>query len=459
MVKRIVIIGGGPGGYVAAIRAAQLGAQVILVEKDELGGTCLNRGCIPTKTLIESANMLRDIKKATTLGIVTGKTSVDFAAVNRRKEALIKRLVGGISSLMRKNKIEVIKDTATVTGPGAVKLENGDKITADSIILATGSKPQIPSIPGIVQPGVITSQEALSLEQAPQSIVVIGGGVIGLELGQIMCRMGSEVTVLEMMSQILPNEDTEMANLLEKMLKEDGIEIVTGATVKGIRAVDGGKLAVSYSDKAGKQMEAVAAKVLVAVGRNPCTDGLEAEQVGLSTDKGAIRVNERMETNIPGIYAVGDVTGRFMLAHTAMEGGKCAAENIMGIPSQMDYRAIPRCVYTSPELASVGLSEAAAREAYSSIKVGKFPFSANSRALIHDETRGMVKFITDAEYGQVLGVSILGPQATELIAEATLGIRLEATVEDMAAAIHAHPTLSEAVQEAALNADGKALHI
>ncbi|MFC2020097.1 FAD-dependent oxidoreductase [Chloroflexota bacterium] len=271
--------------------------------------------------------------------------------------------------------------------------------------------------------------------------------------------MGSEVTILEMMAQILPTEDAEMANLLEKMLKVDGIEIVTGATVKGMGTVDGGKKAVSFSDRDGTKTEVVAEKVLVAVGRIPCTDGLGAEQMGLATDKGALEVNERMETNIPGIYAVGDVTGRFMLAHTAMEGGKCAAENIMGIPRQMDYRAIPRCVYTSPELASVGLSEAAAREECGNIKVGRFPFSANSRALIHDETSGMVKFITDAEYGQVLGVSILGPQATELIAEATLGIRLEATVEDMAAAIHAHPTLSEAVQEAALNTGGKALHI
>lgn len=460
MAKNITIIGGGPGGYVAAIRAAQLGAQVTLIEKDTLGGTCLNRGCIPTKALLQSADILAEIRNAAAFGISAEKVSLDFSAVTKRKEAVVKQLVAGVTSLMRKNNINVIKGIGTLIDAKTVGiLGESDKISADSIIIATGSKPSTVPIKGIDEPGVITSDEALTMEQLPKSTVVIGGGVIGLEFAQILYKMGSKVTIVEMMPQILPTEDTEIANALENILKKDGMEIFTNATVTSIRSAKPDEKVVSFTTKDGNgEQERIAEKVLLSVGRRPDTDDLGVNNLSLAVDKGRLVVNERMETNIPGVYAIGDVIGGLMLAHVAMEEGKCAVENSLGADCKMDYRAAPRCVYTSPEVAGVGLTEAEAKEEYSDIKVGRFPFKASGRALILNETAGMVKIITDAHYGQILGVHILGPQATELIAEAVLGIKMEATFDDIASTIHAHPTLSEAMMEAALNAGGKTIH-
>lgn len=460
MAKNITIIGGGPGGYVAAIRAAQLGAQVTLIEKDTLGGTCLNRGCIPTKALLQSADILAEIRNAAAFGISAEKVSLDFSAVTKRKEAVVKQLVAGVTSLMRKNNINVIKGIGTLIDAKTVGiLGESDKISADSIIIATGSKPSTVPIKGIDEPGVITSDEALTMEQLPKSTVVIGGGVIGLEFAQILHKMGSKVTIVEMMPQILPTEDTEIANALENILKKDGMEIFTNATVTSIRSAKPDEKVVSFTTKDGNgEQERIAEKVLLSVGRRPDTDDLGVNNLSLAVDKGRLVVNERMETNIPGVYAIGDVIGGLMLAHVAMEEGKCAVENSLGADCKMDYRATPRCVYTSPEVAGVGLTEAEAKEEYSDIKVGRFPFKASGRALILNETAGMVKIITDAHYGQILGVHILGPQATELIAEAVLGIKMEATFDDIASTIHAHPTLSEAMMEAALNAGGKTIH-
>ena len=460
MARSIIIIGGGPGGYVAAIRATQLGAQVTLIEKDTLGGTCLNRGCIPTKALLQSADLLASVRNAATFGISTGKASVDFSAVTKRKEAVVKRLVAGVTSLMRKNKIKVIKGIGTLLDSRTVGiLGESDKISADSIIIATGSKPSTIPVKGIDEPGVITSDEALTMEQLPKSVIVIGGGVIGLEFAQIMHRMGSEVTIVEMMPQILPTEDTGIASMLEDILKKDGIEIFTNAAVTGIRSdKQEGKVVSFTADDGSGEQEMIAEKVLLSVGRCPNTDDLGVNNLGLALDNGRLVVNERMETNIPGVYAIGDVVGGLMLAHVAMEEGKCAVENSLGADRKIDYKAVPRCVYTSPEVAGVGLTEAAAKEEYGDIKVGQFPFMASGRALILNETAGMVKIIADAHYGQILGVHILGPQATELIAEAVLGVRMEATFEDIISTIHAHPTLSETVMEAALDVGGRSLH-
>ena len=456
----IVIIGGGLGGYVAAIRGAQLGAQVVLIEKDTLGGTCVNRGCIPTKALLHSADVLSLAKEAETFGIRIEKASLDFPAVMKRKEDVVKRLVSGVTSLMRKNKVKVIKGTGSMIEPRMVKiLENNEEIKGDSIIIATGSKAATVSIKGINESGVITSDEALVMEQLPQSTLIIGGGVIGLELAQILSRMGAKVTVVEMMPQILPNEDTESAQILEGILKEDGIEVVTGATVTSIASTGHGKKMVSFSTKEGGEEKRIVEKVLLAVGRCPYTDDLGIEKLGIAMDNYRIIANERMETNIPGIYAVGDVVGGLMLAHLAAAEGKCAVENAMSLDSRMDYRAVPRCVYTSPEMAGVGLTEEEAKKEYQDVQVGRFPFIANGRAVTLDKAKGMVKIIADAKYGQVLGVHIVGPQATELIAEAMLGIQLEATIKDIASAIQAHPTLSEALMEAALGVEGKAIHI
>ena len=461
MAKSIVIIGGGPGGYVAAIRASQLGAQVTLIEKDTLGGTCLNRGCIPTKALLESANVLAEIRDAAVFGISAEKVSIDFSAVAKRKEAVVQQLVSGVNSLMKKNKIEVIKGTGTLIDSRTVGiLETGDQINADNIIIATGSKPTTVPIKGIDEPGVITSDEALAMEKFPKSIIIIGGGVIGLEFAQIMHRMGSKVTIVEMMPQVLPTEDTEIANMLMDILKKEGMEIFTDVSVTSISGSQQGREVVSFTTGDGNnKQERVAEKVLLAVGRSPNTDDLGGDKLGLNVDNGKLVVNERMETNIPGIYAIGDVIGGLMLAHVAVEEGKCAVENILGNDCKIDYKTAPRCVCTSPAVACAGLTEAKAKQDYGDIKIGRFPFRANGKALILNETEGMVKIIADAQYGQILGVHILGPQATELIAEAVLGMRMEVTFEDAASTIHAHPTLSEAMMEAFLDVSGSRIHL
>jgi len=459
--KSIVIIGGGPGGYVAAIRASQLGAQVTLIEKDTLGGTCLNRGCIPTKALLESANVLAEIRDAAVFGISAEKVSIDFSAVAKRKEAVVQQLVSGVNFLMKKNKIEVIKGTGTLIDSRTVGiLETGDQINADNIIIATGSRPTTVPIKGIDEPGVITSDEALAMEKFPKSIIIIGGGVIGLEFAQIMHRMGSKVTIVEMMPQVLPTEDTEIANMLMDILKKEGMEIFTDVSVTSISGSQQGREVVSFTTGDGNnKQERVAEKVLLAVGRSPNTDDLGGDKLGLNVDNGKLVVNERMETNIPGIYAIGDVIGGLMLAHVAMEEGKCAVENILGNDCKIDYQTAPRCVYTSPAVACIGLTEAKAKQDYGNIKIGRFPFRANGKALILNETEGMVKIIADAQYGQILGVHILGPQATELIAEAVLGMRMEVTFEDAASTIHAHPTLSEAMMEAFLDVSGGRIYL
>ncbi len=454
--KKIIIIGGGIGGYVAAIRAAQLHAHVVLIEKDSLGGTCLNRGCIPTKALLQSTAALSLARKASTFGVYIDGVSLDFPSAMSWKDATVKRLVSGVDSLMRKNKIEVVKGTGTLVDSKTVRIvENGEEIKGDNLIIATGSKPSKLPIEGIDESVVMTSDDALTMEQLPQSLLIIGGGVIGLEFAQIFHEMGTKVTVVEMMPHILPNEDVEIAGILEQVLEEQGIEIFTGATVTGIAKTKQKK--VSFSSANGNE-ERTVEKVLVAVGRIPNTDDLGIEKLGIEVDKDRILVDERMETSIPGIYAIGDVLGRIMLAHVASEEGKCAVENIMGLDCSVNYKAIPRCVYTLPAVAAVGLTEAEAREKHSDVKTGKFPFLANGRALTLNESRGLVKFVVDAEYGEILGVHIVSLEASELIAEAVFAIQAEATHEDIASCVHAHPTLSEAIMEAALAVEGRSIN-
>jgi len=456
--KNIIIIGGGPGGYVAAIRASQLDAQVVLIEKDTLGGTCLNRGCIPTKALLQSAEVLSLAKSAEAFGVHIDKVSMDFPSAMSWKDATVKRLVDGVNSLMRKNKVKVVKGTGSIIDPKTVRiLESKEEIKGDSIIIATGSKPLRVPIKGIDEPGVITSDDALVMEQLPQSILIIGGGVVGLEFAQIFSQMGAKVTVVEMMPQILPAEDTEIAAMLGQVLKEEGIEVITGATVTSIAGAKQNEKMVSFNNAGGEEERKVE-KVLVAVGRAPNTDDLRIEKSGIKVDEGRIAVNERMETNIPGIYAIGDVVGRLMLAHVAIEEGKCAVESLIGLNSRVNYQAMPRCVYTSPEVAAVGLTEAEAKDKYPDIKIGKFPLVASGRALTLNEPRGLVKFVVDARHGEILGVHIVGPQASELIAEAVFAMHMEATYEEIASCAHAHPTLSEAMMEAALAVEGRTIH-
>jgi dihydrolipoamide dehydrogenase len=460
--KDVVIIGGGPGGYVAAMKAARLGGKVILIEKDELGGICLNWGCMPTKALLRGVELLESIEAGKEFGIQTSGTTVDFSKMSARKERAVKTLVSGVGGLMKSNGVEVIKGKARLISPREIQVEDEKKQTATfsakKVIIATGSVSARLPIPGAQLAGVIDSTGALQLKKVPESMVIIGAGPIGLEFGTIFAAFGAKVTVLELLPQILPTEDAEIASALEKSLKRYKMEMLTKCQVKEIAEAAGGKLRVkAVIGEAEKSFEAEV--VLVAVGRSPNVEGLGLQEAGVRAGKKGVEVNSRMETNVPGIYAIGDVTGQWLLAHFAFAQGEVAAENLMGHEVEMDSRVVPRCVYTLPEVASVGISEKEAREAGRDIKVGRFPFSANGKATVYGDRTGMVKIVADAKYGEILGVNIFGPHATDLIGEAVLAMRLEGTAQDIAQAIHPHPTLTEALKEAALDVDGMALHM
>jgi dihydrolipoamide dehydrogenase len=457
---KIIVIGGGPGGYVAAIQAAQLGANVTLVEKDALGGTCVNRGCIPTKALVQTASLLHDIGRAGEHGIVVKEYTLDFIKASERKERIVRQLRDGISYLMKKNKITVIEGTASITDTGRVVVTGDDeqKLSGDKIIIASGSEPGSVPVEGIDGTDVMNSDDALEMQRLPQKMVVIGGGAIGLEFAQLFMRMNVEVSVIEMMPQILPTEDRELAKALERALKKEGLTIYTDSRVMRIGTSPSGAKEVLFS-RGGTDMKVEGEKVLVSVGRHPFTEGLGLEQAGIALEKGRISVNDRMETSIKNVYAIGDVVGGVMLAHKAMAEGRCAAKNAMGREQRMDYKAIPRCIWTSPEVAAVGLTEQEAKQRYGDVKVSSFPFIANGKAKILGETQGFVKIIAESRSGEILGVHLFCPHATEMIAESVLGMQMEASFHRFNDTIHPHPTLSEALLEASLGLEGKALHI
>ncbi len=459
--RNVVVIGGGPGGYVAAIRAAQLGARVTLVEKDKLGGTCLNVGCIPTKVLLHTAELFNELDHVKELGIDVKNPRVDWKTLMKRKERIVAQLTGGVKGLLVSNGIEIVKGTASFRSSGEIGVDWADgntmNIEADSFIIATGSVPFVPPVPGTHLPGVITSSEALSLDVVPKSMVIIGGGVIGVEFASIYSSLGCSVTIIEMMDQILPNMEEELADILKGSLLSRGVKVNTQAKVTSINK-DGIGLQVRFEEK-GAEKAVSAEKVVVAVGRRPNTAGLNLEAAGVRLNKDRIIVNDRMKTAAENIYAVGDCTGKMMLAHAAFVQGVAAAENIMGKDTKMDYKTVPSCVYTQPELASVGMTEKLALERGHDIKVGRFPLMANAKSLIMNQTGGMVKVISDKKYDEVLGVHILGPRATDLITQGALALRLEATLEEIISTVHAHPTVGEALQEAALAADGAAIHL
>ncbi len=462
--KKVLVIGGGPGGYVAAIQAAHLGAEVVLVEKDALGGTCVNRGCIPTKALVETANLLNIMKNAGTYGISIDNYSFDFKAVSERKKRIVKELRDGVAYLMRKNRISVIEGMGVMTAEGHVRVMGDEEsvvqeLEADRIIIAAGSEPNTLPIEGVGQDGVINSDDALEMTELPERMIIIGGGVIGLEFAQIFHRMSVEVTVIEMMPQILPTEDVEVARALKRHLKKEGISIYTSAKVSRIVSAGPGNKEVFFTDDKGEEKVIVSDKVLISVGRRPSTEDLGLEALGIELVRGRIPVNERMETKIKNVYAIGDAVGGIMLAHKAMAEGRCAAKNALGVSAAMDYRAVPRCIWTSPEVAAVGLTEKEARDKYENVKVNSFPYTANGKAKILGETGGFVKVVSETRYGELLGVHIIGPHATEMISESVLGIQLEATVSDINETIHPHPTLSEAFLEASLGLEGKSFHI
>ncbi|KEI78582.1 dihydrolipoamide dehydrogenase [Clostridium botulinum A2 117] len=459
---KLVVIGGGPGGYVAAIRGAQLGAEVTLIEKEKLGGTCLNIGCIPTKVLLHSSELLNEIKEARTLGIeVNNEVKINWTQLQNRKNTVVNTLVSGVSSLLEHNKVKVINGTAAFEGKSNIKVTKdqgeSENIQFDNVIISSGSVPFIPPIEGRELEGVIDSTGALSLDSIPKSMVIIGGGVIGIEFANIFNSLGCKVTVIEMLPYILPPVDREISEILKEKLKKDGIDIYNNCKVTKIEN-NNENLNVSFEEDNDK-LNIEAQKVLIAVGRRANISNLNLESTGVYIEKGCIWVNDNMETNIKGIYAIGDCTGKNMLAHVASDQGIIAVENIMGKNKKMDYKTVPACVYTKPELASVGLTEEQTKEKGIDYKVGKFPLIYNGKSLIMNDTEGFIKIIVDKKYEEILGVHILGPRATDLITEAALVLRLEATLEEIITTVHAHPTIGEAMKEAALAVNKEAIHM
>ena len=445
----LAVVGGGPGGYVCAIRAAQLGAKVVLFEKEAVGGVCLNWGCIPTKALVRNAEAWQGVLNAAEMGISLSEPAFDWAKILKRKDKVVHTLVSGVEGLLKKNRIEVVRAEAAVRA-GRTVTAGGRTFRAGNIVLATGTKPlEIPfDSDGSIK--VYNSAELLSIEKLPESLVIIGGGVIGVEMASIYAAFGVKVTIVEMLDSIIAMADAEVAGLLASELKKSGIDIKTSA---GFKAVKGGEAVLN--DGSAISCDAV----LIAAGRKPVTDGLGAE-AGVELDaKGFIVTDENLKTSADGIYAIGDVTGRIQLAHVASAQGIQVAAQLFGnSDGKVDYNAVPSCIFTKPEIAWAGMTEAEAKSKGIPVKVGKMPFKAIGKALAAGETVGFVKVITDERWDEILGVHIIGPHASDLVAEAGAAIHLESTAEELASAVHAHPTLAEAVMEACEAVSGKAIH-
>ncbi|MCI1930512.1 MAG: dihydrolipoyl dehydrogenase [Clostridia bacterium] len=454
----VAVIGGGPGGYVAAIRAAQLGADVTLIEKRHIGGTCLNEGCIPTKALLHSAEIFNTAKNSESIGVISNP-KIDFTKVIENKNNVVKRLVNGINILLKSNGVKVIYGEASFIdkNTASIKTDSGNQeFRADKFIISTGSVPTNVPIKGIDSKQCIDSTGALSLDKLPKSMAVIGGGVIGVEMATVYSFLGTKVTVVEMLPRLVINMDKDMADIAEKSLIKSGADIKTSTKVISIE--DRGDMAAVTVEKDGKTDTFEAEKVLVCIGRKPLIDGLNLEAAGVNVENGAIKANDRMETNISSIYAIGDCIGGTMLAHIASMQGETAAENIMGMDSRYDEKTNPTCVYTSPEMASVGYSEESAKKAGISYTVGYFDLAGNGKAIILNGGEGFVKIIAHSRSKKILGMQIIGPRATDLITEGALAIKMGAGLEDIANTIHSHPTVSEATREAALSALGRAIH-
>ena len=454
----LIVIGGGPGGYVAAIRAAQLGLQVALVEREFLGGVCLNVGCIPTKALLKNANVVDTIRHANDFGIQVDKFSADFGKAIDRSRVVSNRLVKGVEFLMKKNKIEVVKGEATLTAHDRVEVRpDGRTLAAKNIIIATGARPI--SIPGLPIDGqdVITSREALELRDLPSPIVIVGAGPIGMEFAYVYRAYGADVTVVEMLPRLLPREDAEVSAVIEKEMQKFGVKFRVNTKVESAQKV-GGKVRLKVSAD-GQTEEIDAQKVLVAISVKPNSENLGLEALGVKMTRGAIDVNDQMQTNVPGVYAIGDVTMRLPLAHVASAQGVIAAETIAGKETRaLDLNNVPRCTYCTPQVASLGLTEQQAKEAGHEVRVGKFQFRANGKALGINEYEGFVKLVVDKKYGEILGAHLVGPEVTDLTGELSLAKSMELTPEELAHAVHAHPTLTEVIAEAALDSMGMAIH-
>jgi dihydrolipoamide dehydrogenase len=461
----VAIIGSGPGGYVAAIRAAQLGMSILLVEREpKLGGVCTLRGCIPTKALLHTADVLEEARHGAEVGVASREVRLDFPAAMKHKEKVVRQSTNGVSYLMKKNKVDVAAGFGRIAAPGRVSVAGagGAETTyaAKNILIATGSTPR--SLPGIEidHQAILSSDSILELAEVPKSLIVIGSGAVGVEFASIFARFGSKTTIVEILPRIVPLEDEEISRELAASFKRQGIAVYVDTRVERVTKNEGGVEVIARSSGGSKTETFRAEKILLAVGRKPLSDGIGLEALGVETDRGYIKVDPHMRTNVPNVYAIGDVVPTPWLAHVASAEGIVAVEHMArGETRPLNYDQVPGCTYCAPEVASIGLSEATARERGHDVVVGKFPFSAIGKARIVNETAGFVKIVTDKKYDEVLGVHIIGPKATELIAEAGAALKLEATSEDLVRTIHAHPTLSEAIHEAAEAVSGHAIHI
>ncbi|MCY8946009.1 dihydrolipoyl dehydrogenase [Bacillus atrophaeus] len=466
----VVILGGGTGGYVAAIRAAQLGLKTAVVEKEKLGGTCLHKGCIPSKALLRSAEVYKTSREAAQFGVETSDVSLNFEKVQHRKQEIVDKLASGVQHLMKKGKIDVYEGYGRILGPsifspmpGTISVErnNGednDMLIPKHVIIATGSRPRM--LPGLEADGkyILTSDEALQLKELPESIIIVGGGVIGIEWASMLHDFGVKVTVIEYADRILPTEDKDISKEMQNLLAKKGIEIVTGSKVltDSFTKTDGVSI---QAEKDGETVTYSAEKMLISVGRQANVEGIGLENTDIVTENGVISVNDTYQTKESHIYAIGDVIGGLQLAHVASREGIIAAEHMAGLePLPLNPAFVPKCIYSNPEAASVGLTEEEAKQNGYQTKIGKFPFMAIGKALVHGETDGFVKIVADADTDDILGVHMIGPHVTDMISEAGLAKVLDASPWEIGHTIHPHPSLSEAIGEAALAADGKAIH-
>ncbi|MCY8491795.1 dihydrolipoyl dehydrogenase [Bacillus inaquosorum] len=467
----VVILGGGTGGYVAAIRAAQLGLKTAVVEKEKLGGTCLHKGCIPSKALLRSAEVYRTAREADQFGVETEGVSLNFEKVQQRKQAVVDKLAAGVNHLMKKGKIDVYNGYGRILGPsifspmpGTISVERGngeenDMLIPKQVIIATGSRPRM--LPGLEADGkhVLTSDEALQMEELPKSIIIVGGGVIGIEWASMLHDFGVKVTVIEYADRILPTEDQDISKEMESLLKKKGIQFVTGTKVLPDTMAKTSDDISIQAEKDGETVTYSAEKMLVSIGRQANIEGIGIENTDIVTENGVISVNENCQTKESHIYAIGDVIGGLQLAHVASHEGIIAVEHFAGLnPHPLDPTLVPKCIYSSPEAASVGLTEEEAKAKAHNVKIGKFPFMAIGKALVYGESDGFVKIVADRDTDDILGVHMIGPHVTDMISEAGLAKVLDATPWEVGQTIHPHPTLSEAIGEAALAADGKAIH-
>ena len=451
----IAVIGGGPGGYIAAIRAAKAGKKTALVECSELGGTCLNRGCIPTKALLHSTEIYSQLSELKKMGILIGEYGFQYKKMAKRKDKIVKTLRSGVENLVQGNGIDLIEGKAVLTGASAFKVGD-EEYLAEKIILATGSRPAAIPVPGADLPGVMNSDQVLALEECPASVVIIGGGVIGTEFATLFNNLGVKVTIVEMLPEILHGIDGDICASMAEIMADKGIEIYTGAKLLEIK--EGEELECVF-EKDGEMHSAYGQIVIMAAGRKPVTDELDLEAAGVDTERGFIRVDDEMRTSAPNIFAIGDITGKVQLAHVATAQGMIAAKNAANDEHHtMEYHAIPACIYSHPEIASVGMTEEQAKNAGYNVKTGRFNVSGNGRSLAVSCSDGFVKLIAERESGKILGCHIMAPYATEMIGEAVISVNQGLTTEELGGIVHAHPTVSEIIMEAAHDVGGECCH-